>query len=119
MGRKWGPDVLNSTEWLLAYEVLVHGWHDNRIAVQLPSNADLFEEMRDSRVSFIEDSVLGRQTQLPQIFMNHVPRSEVSGREKPESDWMLSLLAEDTDEGVDRLDDPVDKISHPATSYFD
>jgi hypothetical protein len=68
--RFWGDDVLNSTEWLLAYETLANNWHNRYTNVRLPDNSELVEHLRDNEISFIDNTILGRIT-LPAIFKKY------------------------------------------------
>lgn len=71
--RSWGEDVLNSSEWLFAYEVLINAWHNRYVQIPLPANRALYEVMIDNNVSFLDESKLA-SIHLPSIFERHAPR---------------------------------------------
>ena len=57
--KSWDDNVLNSSEWLFAYEVLVNKWHNRYSRVLLPKNKILFEYLKDQQVSFLEKTKMG------------------------------------------------------------
>ena len=104
--RSWSEDVLNSSEWLFAYEVLRNSWHNRYAQVHLPANRQLYEFMKDSNVSFLDESNLGL-TELPAVFRRH---TSVSGGVD-----LFDFLSNDEVESVspEADDDVVDTISYP------
>jgi hypothetical protein len=70
--RSWGEDVLNSSEWLFAYETLINAWHNRYAQIALPENRALYEVMIDSNVSFLDESKIA-SIDLPFIFQRYVP----------------------------------------------
>jgi len=112
MVRSWGEDVLNSSEWLLAYEVLQNTWHNQYAQVRFPQNKALYEFMKDSNVSFLDDSRVDH-IDLPSPFRRYA-RSGVDSGEGEDLD-IHDFLANDEVEGdsSEQDDDEID------TSYFD
>ena len=88
--RTWGDDILNSSEWLLAYESLVNKWHGRNVSIRLPRNNELIEHLRDNKTSFIDFDAMGRLS-LPQIFKQRIGTDE----QDIESDWEDIFGAED------------------------
>lgn len=109
--RSWGEDVLNSSEWLLAYEVLQNSWHNRYAQVRFPQNKALYEFMQDSNVSFLDDSKVGH-IDLPPAFRRHA-RSIIAPEEREELDT-FDFMASDEFEG-DSSENDDDEID---TSYF-
>jgi hypothetical protein len=102
--RSWGQDVLNSSEWLFAYEILTNRWHNLYHSIELPENSALYEHMRDNSVSFIDDEVIS-QISLPLPFRKKLQDSdEVESRK----DWFSMVRADEVD--VDELDDEVSDV---------
>lgn len=102
--RSWGQDVLNSSEWLFAYEILTNRWHNRYHSIELPENSALYEHMRDNSVSFIDDEVIS-QISLPLPFRKKLQDSdEVESRK----DWFSMVRADEVD--VDELDDEVSDV---------
>lgn len=99
--RFWGGDVLNSSEWFFAYEILTNRWHNRYCSVELPSNSALYEHMRDNSVSFIDDEVMS-QVNLPLPFRKKINNVD----EVDPIDHQLSRLQAD-EVDVDELEDEV------------
>ena len=103
--RSWGEDILNSSEWLFAYEVLVNRWHNRYLSVPLPANAALYEHLRDERVSFLdEDSLTGPS--LPVAFRGRHPTppepdEDITDTELPDIIALDDIEGDSTDEDID------------------
>ena len=116
--RHWGEDVLNSSEWLFAYEILTNRWHNRYISIELPDNCALYEHMRDNSVSFIDDEAMS-QINLPPPFRRQLEDAD----EEVESieNWIETLLADDVDidesEGEGEGEGEDDDISDAESSY--
>ncbi|MBT3191422.1 MAG: hypothetical protein HN341_02590 [Verrucomicrobia bacterium] len=108
--NSWDDGVLNSSEWLLAYEILVHGWHNQYHQVQLPRNKDLFEVMLDNQVSFLDQAHRG-QVRLPEAFRNRLPAEPAESLDDLSEEMFGGQLADDELER-DESDDPVDDASN-------
>ena len=110
--RSWGDDVLNSTEWLLAYEALVNKWHNRYTSINLPENHELVEHLRDNEISFIDSTIMDRIA-LPQIFKKC---STVGEREVDENEFdLMDFLGNEDDDVEDETtedDDDVDNVSY-------
>jgi hypothetical protein len=110
IARSWSEDVLNSSEWLLAYEVLLNRWHSRFVPVQFPQNKELYELMKDTNVSFLDYLSL-EHIDLPPAFRRYARSSE--GPEEEDLDF-TDFLAEDEVEGHSSEQDD-DEIE---TAYF-
>ncbi|MDA3898022.1 MAG: RNA-directed DNA polymerase [Desulfobacteraceae bacterium] len=104
--RLWGKDVLNSSEWLFAYEILANQWHNRYNSIELPDNCALYEHMRDNSVSFIDDEAMS-QISLPPPFRRQIEDAE--HEDELTEDWLSTVLVdeEDVDESDDEGDDDV------------
>lgn len=91
--KSWGKDVLNSEDWLFAYEVFANGWHTSGTRIEMPSNRELFEYLKDNKVSFLDFSALNR------IYIPTVFRQEVSKDERPFEDFFAE--EDDDDNKID------------------
>lgn len=111
--RSWSEDVLNSSEWLFAYEILTNRWHNRYVSVELPDNSALYEHMRDNSVSFLDDEAMS-QISLPPPFQNQLEDAD----EEVESteDWLSTFLADEGD--IDESDgEDEDDVSDADLSY--
>ncbi len=92
--RDWDVDVLNSPEWLLAYEVMVHQWQRKGVRVPLPSeNRALYELLADKDVSFLDEPVLSA-TEVPSAFRKARDKKEPDALE-PDLPEILDFIAKD------------------------
>ncbi|MAG13787.1 MAG: hypothetical protein CMN78_04245 [Spirochaetales bacterium] len=106
--RSWGDEALNSSEWLLAYEILVNRWHNLYASINLPDNRELFEYMRDNRISFIDDAEVER-VDLPHVFKKYLAVDETK-EGTDDNDW-ADIFEDDEVEGETSEDDEVDITS--------
>jgi hypothetical protein len=107
--RSWGTDVLNSTEWLFAYEILVNKWHNRYVNVPLPDNRTLFEYLVENRISFLDDGQIS-VVNLPHMFKQKVDEKKDDQAEK---DW-FDFFEDDEIEGesTEEDDDEVEGASN-------
>jgi len=110
--RHWGEDVLNSSEWLFAYEILINRWHNRYISVELPDNCALYEHMRDNSVSFIDDEAMS-QVSLPHSFRRRL--TDADDEVEPIEDWLRDFLEDEED--IEEADGDDDEISDADSGY--
>jgi hypothetical protein len=92
--RDWDAEVLNSPEWLLAYEVMVHQWQRKGVRVPLPAeNADLYELLADLKVSFLDDAAVS-SADVPVAFRKAKARDE-SDAVEPDVPVMMDFISRD------------------------
>lgn len=87
--QSWDENVLNSSDWLFAYEILVNKWHNECTSIKLPKNKKLFEFMRDSKISFLEDNKI-KKVDLPQAFKEKKTKKALEDVEANQSDEEIS-----------------------------
>ena len=92
--REWDTDVLNSPEWLLAYEVMIHEWQRKGVRVPLPpENGTLYELLADKNVSFLDDSAL-ETIEVPSAFRKAKAEKEPDTVE-PDAPEIMDFIAHD------------------------
>ena len=102
MVRLWSEDVLNSSEWLLAYEILLNTWHGRNVQVQFPQNKELYEFMKESNISFLDCSRVD-YIDLPAAFLRH-SRSTIDVEEAEEADFLANGEVEGDSSDEDEID---------------
>jgi hypothetical protein len=97
--KSWGDEVLNSSDWLFAFEILVNGWHNQYNQISIPSqNSELFEQIRDEDVSFLMDNE-SLISIIPRVFKDLLINDEIAHTED-DDDYDL-----DDDDDIDWDDD--------------
>ncbi len=65
--RNFDENILNSSDWLFGYEVLINKWHNKYTSVRIANNPELFELIRDENISFLNSTIMLDQD-LPTVF---------------------------------------------------
>lgn len=91
--REWDSDVLNSPEWLFAYEVMVNQWQRKGVRVKLPSeNRKLYELLADNDVSFLDD-ISSDDLALPMTFKK--AKAAATEGVEPDIPEIMDFIAKD------------------------
>ncbi|MGA9539121.1 MAG: RNA-directed DNA polymerase [Desulfobacterales bacterium] len=81
----WEDDILNSSEWLLSYEVLVNKWHNRYARISYPDNFELFEHIHKNGISFLDTACI-QKIELPHIFKKYLLKDNAE-KEECELEW--------------------------------
>jgi len=107
--RDWDTDVLNSPEWLLAYEVMIHQWQRKGVRVPLPpDNRALYELLVDQNISFLDDDAV-LTAEAPSVFKKAKAKKEPDTVE-PDAPEIMDFIAKDEVE-KDSADETVEDAS--------
>jgi len=108
--RDWDGDVLNSPEWLLAYETMAHNWQRRGVSVPLHAETkELYEVLIDKQVSFLDETIITR-VEIPSAFKSKkVSKQKEEGVIEPDNPDIMKCLLDEEDD--DSLDDEVAEAS--------
>jgi hypothetical protein len=115
--KSWGNEVLNSSEWIYAYEILVNRWHNRYNGVSIPpKNSELFEHIRDRNVSFLNDAE-SLISKIPKAFKDQMEKEKARQRLDVNNDHVdVSWENEETgiegdfEDDIERTGDDDDEI---------